>query len=186
MENFSVKKVSSKTYNKKRNKALNGVTVKKKSYTVNLKHNAFNIVVPLLFYLIIFSLCAAATKIRPLWQSTLIKPSFILSGGIYALINMSVALIMIYMLYMSFIKKDRAQILSLIVNGVITALLFYMFFGLASPLGSIVIITVLLIQTATIFSGNIKLKRKQGLLLLPLLLWQVYNLLLIYTILMLN
>ncbi len=186
MEEISVIKVSSKKYNKRKKKMAAGVTVRKKFSIEMIRHSVLNSLISVLFFIVIGSLCFTAVNVKSLWFETVIKPPFMPAGGVFAGINIVIMLIMMYLLCISFKAKDKAQISGIIINGVITALLFFMFYRLYSPLGSLVIICILIAQTVTILLGFYKNKKKYALLLLPLLFWQVYNMLLIYTILMLN
>lgn len=186
MDNISVKKVSSKTYKKRKKRLAAGVIVKKKYGLEQLKTTVFQLAISIMLCLITALLCAGATKLRALWFETLIKPPFMPSSLFFLITNAILTVLITYILFISIKTRNKAQISSLIVNSVITVLLFYMFFGLASPLGSLVVIIILISQTITIFLGSFKNKKNTAFIFIPLLIWQVYNMLIIYTVLMLN
>lgn len=186
MQEISIKKVSSKTYNKTKKRMHSGVTIKKKQNIKNIKNTIYYLCLSVLFYFIIFFICTALMKIKSLWLQTLIKPPFILNTNIFLIINFVIYAMMMYILFYSFKIKDKALSVSLIINGIFNIPIYYMFYGLKSSLGSMVILAVLIIQTFTILSNCFKNKKLYSLILLILLLWQIYNVLVIYTILMLN
>lgn len=186
MEEISVKTVSSKVYKKRKKRILSGVIVKKQYSLKKIKNTLFYATVSVLFYLIIFSFCTAIMSIKSLWYETLIKPPIMLRYNFFMVINAVFMLLLMYVFYKTILIKDKGQIISLIINGVFYTLLAYMFYGLKSPLGSFVIIIVLLSQTITIMYSFAKSKKLYALFLLMLAIWQIYNLFVVYTILMLN
>jgi tryptophan-rich sensory protein len=186
MEEITLIKISSKEYSRRKKRISEGVTVTKKPDVKVIKSTLFHAAVSALFYAVMAALCFAATKIRTLWLQTIVKPPLMPSNAVFCVINIAVMLILIYMLFVSLQNRDKEQIISLIINGVFFLLLFYMFYALCSPLGSLVLISVHTIQTFTVFFGIFYKKKMHSLLLIPVIIWQLYNLFIIYLILMLN
>jgi tryptophan-rich sensory protein len=186
MEEITLIKISSKEYAKRKKRISEGVTVTKKPDAKMIKSTFFHASVSALFYVVTAALCFAATKIRTLWLQTIVKPPLMASDAIFCIINIAVMLILIYILFVSLQNRDKEQIISLIINGIFFLLLFYMFFVLCSPLGSLVLISVHTAQTFTVFFGIFNKKKIHSLLLIPVIIWQLYNLFIIYLILMLN
>lgn len=180
----NINRVSAEDYKKlaKKKSAKAALTLKAKQ----LKQSAFFAAVPLLFYLVVFFLCYGICSIKPLWFDTLIKPPFMPCAAVFIAVNAAFCLALCYIFYKMLQGKDKAGIISLIVNGFFYVLIAYMFFGLKSSLGSFIILFALIVHTVLLASNYKKGKPLYAVVIALLSSWQVYILFVVYTILMLN
>jgi tryptophan-rich sensory protein len=184
MEQITIERVPSKVYWKRKKKL--GSAAKKSPRQGKMGQIAFNALIAALFFLIIASACAAMLNFKSLWYDTLIKPPFMPRPHIFVTGSASMFAILGYVFYHALSSGNRAHIVGIAINGVFYVMVVYLFYILKSPLGSFIVISVLVAQTATVMVETWRAKRARALLLLPVILWQCYMLLLVYFILMLN
>jgi len=184
MDQISIERVPSKVYWKRKRKP--GRMAKKGIKRGKIGQVAFNVAVAALFYLIIASACGAMLNVKSLWYDTLIKPPFMPRLHFFIMGSLAMFAILGYIFYHALAAGGKSHIVAMAINGMFYVMVVYLFYILKSPLGSFIVISVLVAQTVTVMFEAYRAKRARALLLVPVILWQSYLLLLVYFILMLN